>query len=328
MITLNVTVSNPREEAATLSPVSRGGTPLPATAEESRIRALKLFVFDSDSNRLEQYRSITIRDDDTSDDPLWDATTRSLRVAVTPGPKRVYCIANWAHAPTAEMPDVSDRTVTDTASLLAVTRIHAGVTPVNPPVMSGRLVRNIAGNEKSLTITLTRQVAMARIYPMLATMPSMLGAELIIEGVKFTRLAGQSYLFGRVPAASPVDSTWDQTAFAGAGPLLVTATTTAAAVKYPLSWYIPENIAPDARSATCMIVKARYNGTPTYYTVVLNGQATSPHGARYSVERDHCYDYYLTIRGIGAATARLSAPTAGDRDNPGFKNIQLKLEVR
>jgi hypothetical protein len=306
--------------------VSRSGIPLPGTPDESKIQTLKFFVFKSDNNTLEQYKSITINADYTSSDPMWNATTRSLRILVIPGPKRIYCVANWAATPTAEMPAITDLTVTDTATLLAATRVHTGVTPQNPPVMSGRLTKNIVGNELDLTMTLSRQVAMVNIYPMIASLPNSLGAEITIEGVKFMRLAGKSYIFEQKPVANPANSTWDQTAFEGVHSAPVTALTSATAVKYPVSYYIPENIATSASAATYMIVKALYNGVPTYYTVVLNGP-NAPHTAPYAVERNHSYDYYLTIQGLGAATATLF-PSKGNNNDPGFINIQSKLEVR
>jgi hypothetical protein len=317
MITLKVTIAEPFDEGERISPGSRSGDLLQATDGESKIGTLKFFVFKRDENTLEQYRSITINDDYTSDDPMWNVATRSLRIVVTPGAKRIYCVANWPAVPTAAMPELSDLTITDTASLLAVERGHAGITPSNPPVMSGRLVKNIVGNEQDLNITISRQVARVNIYPMLSTLPAVLGARVTIEGVKFTRLAGRSYLFERQPAGSPAGATWDQTTFEGVSSAPVTALTSADAIAYPVSYYIPENIAPDENAATCMVVKVLYNGTTTYYTVVLNGQASSPHTARYAVERNHCYAYYLTIQGIGTATASRVAPAT-------FVNIQSK----
>jgi hypothetical protein len=297
MITLSISVAEADEHS------SRGGTPLPGTAEESRIKTLKIFVFRSDDNTLEQYKGVLINDNNTSDDPSWNAATKSLRVVITPGNKRVYCVANWAATPDAEMPELSDQTIADTATLLAVTRAHGGVTPRNPPVMSGRMTRNITGAEQELGITIERQVAMVNIYPMLSPLLGALDANVTIEGVKFTRLAGASYLFPRVPAVNPAGVAWDQSAFEGVSSARVTATTPAAAVKYPVTYYIPENIAADENAATRVTVKAIYNGATVYYSLPLRGEGVpSPH----AVERNHAYNYYLTIQGVGAATVALA----------------------
>lgn len=128
-------------------------------------------------------------------------------------------------------------------------RHHAGIMPGNPPVMSGRLLRTIIGNEQDLSISLSRQVAWVMIYPLIAMLPGVLGANVTIEGVKFTRLAGNSYLFEQQPAASPAGNTWDQTSFARGPSMTVTATTRENAVAYPALYYIPEHLATGAATA-------------------------------------------------------------------------------
>lgn len=65
MVTLKITVPETFDDA----PGSRQGDPLPGTPEESAIRTLRLFVFRDNDNTIEQYKSITINDDNMCDDP-------------------------------------------------------------------------------------------------------------------------------------------------------------------------------------------------------------------------------------------------------------------
>jgi hypothetical protein len=324
MVTLKVTVPAPRDESSVRVPISRATSP--GTVDESKVTHLRFFIFKSNENKLEKYQAITINNDGTSSDPAWSATDKTLRVTVSPGSKRIYCIANWAGVPTAEMPKLSDSTVTDTASLLAQTRRHTGVTPTNPPVMSGKLTRDIVGNEQGLKLALSRQVARIEIFPMISTMMKALGVKIKIEGVKFVRLAGESFVFEQDPIRSPVAKGWDQDQFTGVLSDSLTASKIDEAVKYPISYYVPENISTADSVATAMVIKALYNGKSTYYTVIL-GETVAGSSTSRTLKRNHCYNYYLTIQGIGSQVA---VTTLDKRTrNPAFTNIRReRVEIK
>jgi hypothetical protein len=315
-ITLKVVMPGHRDETAIVAPSSRSLGIVPASAGESRITNLRFFIFKDDENRLERYRTVILANDGTSSDSAWNASDRTLQITVSPGPKRIYCVANWSWTPTAEMPLLDDTTVTDTASLLAIKRLHDGIMPGNPPVMSGFLARDIVGNEGGLAIPLARQTARVVIFPMISSTMQLFHARLTIEGVKFARLAKESSLFERYPALSPAGR-WNENDFTGTRSVPVTAVKTEDAVAYPVHYHLPENIATSEPAATAMIIKALYNGRITYYTVTLGETATG--SVSHALRRNHSYNYYLTIQGSGSPVA-ITTPGA----NPAFTNIRCE----
>jgi hypothetical protein len=316
MITLKVEI--PRAYTDSAFPGSRADGPVAGTAEESRVNHLRFFVFKSDRDSLECYAEATIKDDGTSTSPAWDAANQSLRVVVAPGPKRVYCVANWAATPTAEMPELTDQTIADTASLVARTRVHAGVSPTNPPVMSGRMTRLLTGKEESISIPLTRQVARVGISPVLSrTMQDR--ARIEIDGVKFKRLPRESLVFESTSRQAPLPvGSWHESAFRGASGVRVLDSVT----RYPTYFYVPENTTMTAANATLMIIKARYEGVATYYAMTLN--RTPPTGQpAFTLTRNYYYNYILTIAGKGSDAEPTNAPSRGG-DEPAFANIRCE----
>jgi len=297
---------------------TRHGVDEPGTTAESKINRLTIFVFNT-NNTFETYKTLEIASDNTSTDPMWDPVRSAIRVLATPGQKRIYAVANWTIPATTEMPDISN--ITDTTALIGVVRVHNGIMPINSPVMSGRMTVTIAGGEQNLKMYLTRQIARVEIFPMISANANALGANVSIEGVKFMGLAQRAYLFGR-GTTSPVATVWDNAAYAGATSGQVTATTTAAAVKYSTT-YIPEYFGTSG-THTYMMIKAKYNGTDTYYSVPINA-LTGALPSLYAVERNHSYRYYLTIQGIGSATGLVSPFNSND---PGVYNISYQVEKR
>ena len=318
MITLKLKVSLPRDERPVPVQLSRATSP--GSAEESRVSTLRLFVFKSNENKLEKYQSVSILPDGTSNDPSWNPAEKAMHVVVSPGPKRVYCIANWADTPTAEMPEISDQTVTDTLSLINKTRLHGTDALVNPPVMSGRLALTLVGNEQNLSVPLVRQVARVEIFPMLSAELKALGVDVKIEGVKFARVPATSFVFEQ-KSPTNIAGSLEQSAFAGTT-FSVTAAKPEDAVKYPVDYYAPEHFAASEAATTAMIIKTSYNGRTIYYAVPL-GEPSSGAAPSYAVRRNHCYNYYLTIRGIGSPTVATRSLAA-----PAYANIHLeRLEV-
>jgi hypothetical protein len=317
MITLKLKITP--DDAPPVIPVDITRATTPGTPEETRIATLRLFIFKSDNNTLEKYHHLAIDTAGASTDPAWNAAEKALHLIVTPGPKRLYCIANWSTTPTVEMPDISDRTITDTATLLAVTRAHTGNPLINPPVMSGRLTRVLAANDRQITIPMTRQVAKIQIIPMITPTLAALGADIKIEGIRFSRLPPSSFVFERDLAQSIVAGNWEQTTYTGTTSTAITATTPAAATPYPHAYHLPEHVAASPAAITLMIIKALYNGQTTYYTVPTGAPADTLHATR----RDRLYTYYLTIQGTGSPVAVITrAPT---NPSPAFTNIRREI---
>lgn len=293
---------------------SRHGALEPGSTDESKITTLTFFVFSGGT--LEKYVTV-----DTSSDPMWDQSKLTFRMLLTLGTKTIYAIANWSLTPTAEMPALGS--ITTTTALENAVRIHDGVTPSGvAPVMSGKLGITLSGGDQDVKISLTRQIARVDVYPMISDIMAM-DATISVEGVRFTNLAKSAYIFARATAASPTGAgTWDQTVYSGGISGNITATTNTSA-KFYSTFYIPEYIG-SASSATTMFIKAKYNGKDTYYSIPVNGQSGAL-PSQYAVERNHIYEYYVTIQGIGSETASFSP---FDRSAPGVANVKYITEIR
>jgi hypothetical protein len=288
----------PDEVKHNLQPVMRSGETVVGTEAESGIRTLRFFVYD-DTDAIEVYKCVEIENDWTSSDAAWDAIDKSLRVSVTVGTKKIYCIANWAVTSTAEMPLIDETTASSVTNLLSRIRVHQNVTPSNPPVMTGVVTETIDGNRQDLKIQLRRQIARVELCPKISEDLALLGANVSITGVKFKNLATHAYLFPQASLSSPASNgVWNQTAFAGD-----TLALTGKATDYGTTYYIPEYVPADGSKATVMVVRVKYNGTTVYYNVVLDPSVSInyPHKA-YTIERNHTYLYNLTILGKGSET--------------------------
>lgn len=319
LVTLRVTL--PQDEEIDMnSPASRTGDPVPGETDESKITTLKFFIFSGGT--LEEYKGISIDGFGNSSDPMWDPVAKTLRITVTQGTKDIYCLANWIDD-TSGMPKIDKSNVTNIASLTGQIRTHNSGILSNPPVMTGYLQKNIQGDESEIKIQLRRQIARVELSFKLSDILSTIGtSDIKVTGVKFLKLPATSYVFPKSPISSPSGvTTWGQSSFTGATSPKLTGTATAYATRY----YIPE-YTPVQTNATVMVISATYNGTPTYYSVVLNPaespkNGTYPH-TPYAIERNHTYRYTLTIEGIGDA----NVPTrsiASERTN-----ITYELEIK
>lgn len=291
--------------------------------DESKIKTITFIVFKSATER-ESYKTVSINNN-ISSDPMWDVSNLTMRLLLTPGQKTIYAIANWELTPTAEMPNLE--TNTTIAQLTGVVRTHNGIIPSGvAPVMTGSLSPNIVGGDQDLKIDLTRQIARVDVYPMISANMKALEAVISLEGVKFNNMAQRAYLFPQASYVSPSNLTWNQTDYvAGTTGVKITATTQAealAAKSYSTS-YIPEYFgASTSTAATTLLIKAKYNGTDSYYSIPIN----PPGGVKtYAVERNHIYEYYVTIQGIGSAT---SAFNPFDISEPGVANVKCITEIR
>jgi hypothetical protein len=324
MVTLKVKVTPSADEPHLFFPGSRAD--IPGTADESKITTLRLLIFKRDKNELEKFVHVTFNPDGSSGSPAWSASDRSLRVVVSPGPKEVYCLANWSDTPSSDMPEISDKTVGDTASLNNIMRQHSSM-PVNPPVMSGRLkALTLVGNEQGITIPIKRQVAKLAIYPMISSTLKTLGADVKISGIKFTNIGIFSLIFEtELPHALAAEGEWDQTDFVGPLSEKVTAVLPGEAVKYPHEYYLPEHVTDNEKTITNMTIKVIYNGKPTYYTMHVGELAQTTIPPLRAVRRNRCYNYYLTIQGTGSAVATRTIDGVQD---PTFMNVQCeRLEI-
>lgn len=320
LVTLKVTL--PQEEVYDMnSPASRTGNPVQGEGDESKISFLKFFIFNGSTNALEEYRSISIADNGTSTDPMWDSNTRTLRITVTQGQKKIYCLANWTDNNVDGMPAITN-SITTIAGLTSQIRNHGLTNPVlnNPPVMTGYLEKNIVGDEPGLTIPLRRQIARVELSFKLsdALIAGSSTADIKIKGVKFLRLPSSSYVFPQTPVGSPVGTPWSQTTFTG----VESEKLTGSLVSYATKYYIPENV-PSMANATTMVISAIYNGTQTYYSIVINPALSSnyPHAA-YVIERNHTYQYTITVEGIGDANAPTRSSISGNT------GISYQLEIK
>lgn len=321
LVTLKIVL--PQDEVSDMdSQMSRNGSTVPSDdLEESRIFSLKFFIFDTDnSNVLEQYKSVAIDSNGESTDPMWDKDNRTLRITVTQGNKWINCLANWTDVASDGMPAVGDGVVL--SNLMNLTRVHTNLVLSNPPVMAGYQSESIVGNEPFLSIKLARQIGRVELAFLLSDVlnanPS---PEIKITGVKFLNLPSTSYVFSKVASPSGL-SLWSQGTFSGATSGALTAT----AANYATRYYIPEYYPSGESTATTMVIRALYNGVPTYYSLVLN-PASSPNNTiynhpAYAIERNHTYQYTITIEGIGESTA----PTrSADSVSAG---ITYKLEIK
>lgn len=321
LVTLKVTL--PQHEIRDMdSPASRAGTSVPGETEESGITALKFFVFDADnSDALEIYKGIAIYNDGTSADPMWDPVNKTLRITVKQGNKKIYCLANWTDGALG-MPQITEATITTIVQLTSQVRAHnAGIALTNPPVMTGYLAPNIVGDETNLSIDLIRQIARVELsFKLSDVLTIMRTSDIKITGVKFLNLPSASFVFPQTPVASPAGSTtWGQTAVAGTTSAQLTGT----AVEYETMYYIPEYYPGGATNATVMVIEANYNGITTYYRITMDpSENTTYTHAAYAIERNHTYQYTVTIQGLGASTM----PTRGPDSEQA--NVTYKLEIK
>jgi len=300
---------------------TRAGTSTPGTNEESKINTLTFMIYNA-SNVFDIKANVEIKSDWTSDDPMWDAAGKSLRIPVTQGTKKIYCIANWSLTGTTEMPVINETTAPNPDALLNFVRTHTNVTPGNPPVMTADIGQvNITASMQEMDVDLRRQVARIELWPNIAPELSTLGANVQITGIKFKNLATKAYLFPKSPIASPSGTAqWDQANYAAITPSALTTTATEFATKY----YIPEYALGQESTATEMIIKALYNNTETFYRLKINPAVNAtPAHSQYVIERNHTYRYYLTILGKGS-DSELTRSISDQAD----AGIAYKLEIR
>lgn len=291
---------------------------------ESQLTTLTFIVFNN-ANVREEYREITINPDNTSSDPMWEQSTSTMRLVLVPGQKTIYVVANWSLNPTTDMPDLS--LFSTPTTLETAVRTHTDMVSGVAPVMSGKLASvTVAGGDLRRSIILTRQIARVDVYPLIADVLKITEAKISLEGIKFIKLPQKSYLFPQTPIASPVTATWDQPTYkAGTSGVILTATTQAEATTLYSRSYIPEYIGESASSATTMLIKAKYNGQDTYYKIVLQNQQGVLSANQYKVERNHIYEYYVTIVGQGSDDESFSPSDLGVA---GVANVKYVTEIR
>lgn len=312
LVTLKVTL--PQDEVYDMeSPTSRAGDPVTGVGDESKIESMKFFVYNKDnSDAFEVYAT-------SVNNSMWDEATKTLRITVTQGNKKIYAIANWTDGGNGMTAIAGNHTI---ANLLSKTRTHTNFTLSNPPVMTGYWEGNIQGNETNLTIPLRRQIARVELAFKLSDVLSLdTRADIRIKGVKFLKLPSASYVFPQSSVVNPGGVTlWAQTAFTGTESAKLTGTKLDYATKY----YIPEN-APTSANATTMVISALYNNVQTYYSLAINPALSTnfPHTPAYAIERNHTYQYTITIEGKGTDTAPTTRSAVSDHTN-----ITYKLEIK
>lgn len=313
LVTLNVTL--PQDDMPEMeSPVLRSGNLTGGVGDESKIESMKIFIFNKDNSAFEVYAT-------SVNNSMWDDVAKTLRVTVTQGNKRIYCITNWTDGGDGMTTIANNQTI---ANLESAIRSHANSFTIgNPPVMTGYFEGSIVGNETDLTIPLKRQIARVELSFKLSDVLSVdTRADIKITGVKFMKLPSASFVFPKLSLANPGGVTlWNQMAFTG----VTTGKLTGTKADYPTKYYIPENV-PTAANATIMVVSATYNGDPTYYSIMIDpskspSNASHPH-VPYAIERNHTYQYDITINGKGVATA----PTRSGISE-GI-NVSYKLEIK
>ncbi|NDV84138.1 fimbrial protein [Bacteroides sp. 51] len=314
LVTLKVTL--PQDEVYDMnSPASRTGSPVGGIGDESKIESVKFFIYNADnSDQFEVYAT-------SENNSMWDDATKTLRITVAQGNKKIYCIANWADDAAKGMAAIAGNMTI--ASLTSKTRTHTNLVLSNPPVMAGSLSVNILGSETTpFVIPLRRQIARVELAFKLSDVLSIDNtADIKITGVKFLKLPSASYVFPQSSIACPSGTTlWPQTTFTGTTSAKLTGTK----VDYATKYYIPEN-APAAANATTMVIGATYNGVPTYYSIAINPRYSTnyPHTPDYVIERNHTYQYTITIEGRGADTAPATRSDVSDSTN-----ITYKLEIK
>lgn len=310
LVTLRVTL--PEDEVYDMnSPASRAGGTGQVVGDESKIESLKFFIYNKDTNAFEVYAT-------TAGNSMWDPITKTLRITVTQGNKKIYCIANWTDGGSG-MAAIADNI--PLATLISKTRTHTNLALSNPPVMTGYLEKTIVGNEPDLTIPLRRQIARVELAFKLSDVLSVdTRADIKITGAKFLKLPSASYVFPQTSVACPNGTTlWSQTAFTGVTSAKLTGTKT----DYTTKYYIPEN-APATENATTMVISATYNGTPTYYSIKIDpSKSTDYVHAANVIERNHTYQYTITVEGRGADTAPTTRSAVSDN-----ANISYELEIK
>ena len=298
---------------------TRAGISEPGIEAESKINTLIFMIYNA-SNVVEIEKSVEIKSDWTSDDPMWDKNGKSLRIPVTQGSKQIYCIANWSLTGTTEMPLINKTTAPNPATLTGFIRNHANITPDNPPVMTASISTNITAGMQEMPVELKRQVARIELWPNISKELSVLGANVQITGIKFKSLATQAYLFPKSPVASPSgNGQWNQSDYFDIASSALGETASEFATKY----YIPEYVPTGETTATEMIIRALYNDNVTYYRLKINPAVDASHTIPYAIERNHTYRYYLTILGKGSD----SEVTRSISDQADI-SLAYKLEIR
>lgn len=302
---------------------TRAGTSTPGTEEESKINTLIFLIYNSGGTAIENYETVTIDNEWVGDHPMWDKNSKSLRIPVTQGIKRIYCIANWSLTGTTEMPVIDKTSASTETKLLNFVRDHTNVTPGNPPVMTADVGQvNITATMQEMPVKLRRQVARIELWPNINDVLSTLGAEVQITGIKFKSMPTKAYLFQKSPVASPSSiGQWNQSDFTAITSSNLTTTATEFATKYYIPEYVPGN---NESLATEMVIRALYEGRTLYYRLKIDPSvnATPAHN-KYTIERNHTYRYYLTIIGEGS-TSETTRSFSGKADT----GIAFKLEIR
>lgn len=293
--------------------LTKHGAPNGGSAEESKITSLTFFVFKGD-NTFEQYKYVSINSDNSSSDALWDPVHSSMRLLLTPGAKKILVVANWSSG----MPDGAGINVLTDVKGILVNRVAS--LPTTPLLMSGEMNVTLVGGESNLQVALTRQVAQVKVYPMISPSAAVFDANISIEGIQVMNIIPSSYLFSKSTNPTPFSPFWSQSSFSGGSSNRITATTKNEAQLYQ-SFYLPEFYG-DANNHIYMAIKAKYNNMETYYFIPINGDAGSL-PQPYTIERNHCYTYYLTIQGEGS-----SSPTRASAGSPyPVENDNLDYEL-
>lgn len=311
LVTLKVTL--PQDEIYDMnSPGSRSGAQVPGEGDESKIASIKFFVYNADnSDAFEVYAT-------SENNSMWDEATKTLRITVTPGNKKIYCLANWTDGGNGMAVIANSMPI---ATLTGKTRTHTSFTLSNPPVMTGYLEKDIVGNETNLTIPLKRQIARVELaFKLSETLNAGNTTNIKIQGVKFLKLPPTSYVFPKTSVVNLGGTLWAQAAFVGTESAKLTTTKADYATKY----YIPEN-APVPANATVMVISALYNGDQTYYRLVINPNESTnyPHTPAYVIERNHTYQYTITIEGKGTDAVPTTRSAVLEDTN-----ITYKLEIK
>lgn len=305
----------PQDEVHNMdAPESRaGGNTGTVVGDESKIESLQFFVFDGVSNTFETYAT-------SVGNPMWDAATRTIRITVTQGKKKIYCLANWTDGVNGMTAAAGLNTI---AALGNLTRTHAASTTMMPPVMTGYLEPTITGSVP-LTIQLVRQIARVELaFKLSDVLAAGTPAAVQITGVKFLKLPSASFALPKT--ASPAAGTWSSAYASITNTGALTGTSTGFdATKF----YLPEFYPASSAAAAVMVIKAKYNGVDSYYRIVLD-PAESPQNGTYNhpanvIERNHTYQYTITVDGIGEASDITTR--GGAMGNSA--NITYKLDIK
>ncbi|GEM_PF-4815669 len=329
LITLQVKMPE-NASGNSLEKKTRAGTEVDGDADENKITKLKFFIYEQSPAKLEVYKEITLNEDGHSEDPMWDKGAGALRITVTPGDKRIYCIANWQDNAAKGMPAINDENGNNATyqTLLNNIRQHEDISMYDldamPIVMTGEVVRTINASDQDVDIQLIRQIAKVEVHAKLASSISGFNPQVKIKGIKFKRIPKQSYLFPKSSSPAAV-TVWHQTEYTG--PL--SKDLTATAQRYDYRYYIPEYYAA-ATTVTQMYINAEYNERNMYYRIDLCAPGSNPQPAhnQYTIERNHIYKYTISIQGEGSTTEAGAAVARSADNNPGVANITYELEVK